>query len=116
LRAFEAHALDYLLKPIDDARFAAAVEARANRLSNSAAKTLMAERILKLLGRDAAPFVSRFAVRTGARIQNVLVEDIEWIGAAGDYAEVRDRGVSGRCVRGRIGVCVVAGDRSLRVS
>lgn len=91
LRAFEAHALDYLLKPIDDARFTAAVE-RARTLVSSAAKTLMAERILKLLGRDSEPFVSRFAVRTGARIQIVLAEEIEWIGAAGDYAELHSRG------------------------
>ena len=91
LRAFEAHALDYLLKPIDDLRFAAAVD-RARNVLDSAAKTEMAERVLKLLGHDSQRFVSRFAVRTGSRIQIVLAEDIEWIGAAGDYAELHNRG------------------------
>jgi len=52
----------------------------------------MAERVLKLLGREAEQFVSRFAVRTGSRIQIVLTDDIEWIGAAGDYAELHCRG------------------------
>lgn len=91
LRAFEVHALDYLLKPVDDERFAAAVS-RASRLADSASKTRTAERILKMLGRESEKYASRFAVRTGSRIQIVLAEDIEWIGAAGDYAELYVRG------------------------
>ena len=46
LRAFEAHALDYLLKPVDDARFAAAVD-RVRKVLNSASMELAAERILE---------------------------------------------------------------------
>jgi two-component system, LytTR family, response regulator len=44
----------------------------------------MVERILKMLGRESEKYVSRFEVRTGSRIQIVLAEDTEWIGAAGD--------------------------------
>ena len=91
LRAFEAHAMDYLLKPVDDVRFAEAID-RARELVSSAAKTQMAERILKLLGREPGQYVSRFAVRTGSRIQIVPTEDIEWIRAAGDYAELHTGG------------------------
>jgi two-component system, LytTR family, response regulator len=91
LRAFEAHAIDYLLKPIDEERFALAVE-RARALIHSAAKVDLDERIMKLLGREAERFVSRFAVRSGSRIQIVLTDDIDWIGAAGDYAELHSRG------------------------
>ena len=90
LRAFEVHALDYLLKPVDDERFAAAVD-RARKLVDSASKTLMVERILQMLGRGSEKYVSRFTVRTGSRIQLVLAEDVEWIGAAGDYAELHSR-------------------------
>lgn len=93
LRAFEAHALDYLLKPIDDARFAAAVD-RARQLVTSASKSRMAERVLKLLGRDSEQYVTRFTVKTGSRIQIVSTDDIDWIGAAGDYAELHARGRS----------------------
>ena len=93
VRAFEAHALDYLLKPVDDLRFAAAVD-RLRKHLNSASKELAAERILKLLGRDSEQYASRFALRTGPRIQIVLAEDIEWIGAAGDYAELHTCGRS----------------------
>jgi two-component system, LytTR family, response regulator len=93
VRAFDVHALDYLLKPVDDERFAASVE-RARKLVDSASKTAMAERILRMLGRDPEKYVSRFTVRTGSRIQIVLAEDVEWIGAAGDYAELHTRGRS----------------------
>ena len=91
LRAFEVHALDYLLKPVDDARFAAAV-ARARRLLDSAWKATMAERVLQMLDRTSDKFASRFTVRTGSRIQVVLAEDVEWIGAAGDYSELHAGG------------------------
>jgi two-component system, LytTR family, response regulator len=92
LRAFEVHALDYLLKPVDDERFAAAIE-RARKLADSASKSRMAERILEMLGRGPDQYVSRFTVRMGSRIQIVQAEDTDWISAAGDYAELH---VSGR--------------------
>ena len=91
LRAFEVHALDYLLKPVDDERFAAALE-RARRRIDSDEKARTAERLLAMLGQSPSKCVTRFAVRSGSRIQIVLVEDIEWIGAAGDYAELHVRG------------------------
>lgn len=93
LHAFEVHALDYLLKPVDDERFAAAVE-RARKLADSASKERMAERVLEMLGRRPGKYLSRFTVRTGSRIQIVLAEDTDWISAAGDYAELHVRGRS----------------------
>ena len=93
LKAFEVHALDYLLKPVDDQRFAAAVD-RARKLADSASKTRMAERILQMLGRDSEKYTSRFTLRTGSRIQFVLADEVDWIGAAGDYAELHVRGRS----------------------
>ena len=50
LRAFDVHALHYLLKPVDDARFAAAV-GRARDLVDSALKADMAQRVMKMLDR-----------------------------------------------------------------
>jgi len=93
LRAFEAHAMDYLLKPLDDRRFAVAID-RARKMIASTDKARMAERVLKLLDTEAQRYVSRFAVRSGSRIQIVLVEDIVWIGAAGDYIELHSGGRS----------------------
>jgi two-component system, LytTR family, response regulator len=93
LRAFEVHALDYLLKPVDDDRFATAVE-RARNVLDSASKTLMVDRILQRLGRTSEKYVSRFTIKTGSRIQILLAQDVKWIGAAGDYAELHARGRS----------------------
>jgi two-component system, LytTR family, response regulator len=86
LRAFEVHALDYLLKPLDDERFAKAVQ-RARQAKDTESKIRISERLLLMLGENASKYVLRFAVRTGSRIQVVLADDIEWIAAAGDYAE-----------------------------
>jgi two-component system, LytTR family, response regulator len=93
LKAFEVHALDYLLKPVDDDRFAAALT-RARNLLDSASKNKMAERLLEMLGQTPNKFISRFTVQTGSRVQVVLAEDTDWIGAAGDYAELHVRGRS----------------------
>ena len=93
VQAFEVHALDYLLKPVDDIRFAAAI-GRAQKMVDSALKTTMAERVLEMLDHTSEKWASRFAVQTGSRIQIVLAEDVEWIGAAGDYAELH---ANGRC-------------------
>jgi two-component system LytT family response regulator len=87
LRAFDVHALHYLLKPVDDTRFAAAVS-RARELVESELKTEMALRVMKMMDRVPHGYASRFTVQTGTRIQIVNVEDIEWIGAAGDYVEL----------------------------
>ena len=87
LRAFEVHALDYLLKPLDDERFARAVQ-RARQVQDTNSKIRMSERLLRLLGENFGRYVSRFPVRTGVRIQVVLTDDIEWIAAAGDYVEL----------------------------
>jgi two-component system LytT family response regulator len=93
LRAFEVHALDYLLKPVDDERFGTAMQ-RARQVMDTDSKIQMAERIVHLLEERPGRYVSRFPVRVGSRIQVVLTDDIEWIAAAGDYAELH---CSGRC-------------------
>jgi two-component system, LytTR family, response regulator len=54
----------------------------------------MAERHLQMLGQTPNNFISGFTVQTGSRVQIVLAEDTDWIGAAGDYAELHGRGRS----------------------
>jgi two-component system LytT family response regulator len=93
VRAFEVHALDYLLKPVDDDRFRDAVE-RAKLARDSHSKLQMAERLLEMLQKNPKQYVSRFPVRVGSRIRIVLADEIEWIAAAGDYAELHGSGRS----------------------
>jgi len=93
VRAFEVHALDYLLKPVDDERFRAAIE-RARIGFHSDSKVQMAERLLDLLKHEPGKEVTRFPVKVGKRIQVVRAQDIDWIAAAGDYVELHSKGRS----------------------
>jgi two-component system, LytTR family, response regulator len=71
LRAFDAGALDYLLKPFDDARFALALQ-RAKE---------------KLAAREpaAAPDIPRLTVRSAGQEVYVRIPDIDWVEAADYY-------------------------------
>lgn len=81
VRAFELHATDYLLKPIDDDRFVEALDrARqvyAYRRSESAAVPP---------GDKRPAYLTRFVVRIGRRVAFVDAAQVEWIEADGDYA------------------------------
>jgi two-component system, LytTR family, response regulator len=93
IRAFEVNALDYLLKPVDDERFAGAIE-RARKTFHSDSKLEMADRLLRLLNEESQTYVSRFPVRVGPRIHVIRTQDIDWIAAAGDYVELHCKGRS----------------------
>lgn len=93
LRAFAVHAVDYLLKPVDDERFSVAVQ-RARKFVDSQSKFQIDERIRELLSATASKYTSRFAVRTGSKIQVVFAEDVQWVGTAGDYTELHCGGQS----------------------
>jgi len=90
VRAFEVSALDYLLKPLDDERFEAALN-RARKQMDAASKAELAGRMLRLLDQQNEKYASRFTVRMGSRIQVVPAEDLEWISSAGDYTELHTR-------------------------
>jgi len=93
VRAFEVHALDYLLKPVEDDRFTVAIE-RAGELVHNDAKVRMAKRFLQFLKQESVSYVTRLPVKVGARIQIVRTQDIDWIAAAGDYVELHSKGRS----------------------
>lgn len=102
MQAFDANALDYLLKPIDDARLDAAVD-RARRGVVSRDSDEHCAQLLRLLsnvsGRpdltldealvDAEglthPNDERLSIKDAGRILRVPINDILWIDAAGDY-------------------------------
>lgn len=102
IRAFEVHALDYVLKPFGRPRFTAAVARALERLR--AQEALDLQRTLASMasdrreggapsaelsvnvGDDEAP--RRLAVRNGSRVTLVDVDSIDWVEADGDYARI----------------------------
>jgi two-component system LytT family response regulator len=96
IRAFEAHAIDYLLKPFDDERFEAALRYAARRLRERDAERLSGE-LRALLDHSpgdptSSPARSTFAVRKRDSIELVPAADIDWIEAAGDYVRLHAAG------------------------
>ncbi len=89
LRAFDAHALDYLLKPFKPKRFKEAIQ-RARELIANKQAGVAARGLLDLLAEHApaSPYLRRLTVKTPDRVVFVDVEDIDAIEAAGKYAVV----------------------------
>ncbi|MES2296601.1 MAG: LytTR family DNA-binding domain-containing protein [Pseudomonadota bacterium] len=81
IRAFTLNVIDYLLKPIDDERFAEAIE-RARQ----AWPYRRGDAEAPPAGTPATSHIETFAVRTGARTLLIQAGDVAWIEADGDYA------------------------------
>jgi two-component system, LytTR family, response regulator len=71
LRAFEAGALDYLLKPFDNARFERALDRAKQKIAQ---------------GRNSLRTLDRLAIKNAGRILFVKSSEIDWIEAADYYA------------------------------
>jgi len=86
VRAFEARALDYLLKPTTKARLRETLTRTRERLS-STKHSGIPQGLLDLLAERESngSRVRRIPVRTGERVVFVNTEDIDWIEAAGNY-------------------------------
>lgn len=105
IRAFEVHALDYVLKPFGRPRFAAAVHRALDRLDAIDALS-MRRTLARMAGDRRAPVEAagdlaaasggaresdrprRIGVRVGVRTVLINVEDIDWVEADGDYARI----------------------------
>jgi len=90
--AFEVHALDYLLKPLNDARLAQAVE-RAEALLRHGQRAAYGSALRgyaehDAAGRDTGGYLERISVRSVGRIEQVRVEDILWVESAGNYVNL----------------------------
>ena len=93
IRAFEAHALDYLLKPFDGERLHHAIERARTELLKSHNRDLTS-RILDLLARNAEPKAKsrqaddRMVIRAGGKVVFLDVNEIDWIEASANYVKL----------------------------
>ena len=82
LRAFEVHAVDYLLKPFDEARFAEALSRARARIQ--AHETVAVDELVA----DARPRtgpIERVLIRDGSQVHVIPVERIDYVEAQDDY-------------------------------
>jgi two-component system, LytTR family, response regulator len=95
VRAFEAHALDYLLKPYEDDRLYAALDRARHQISQQAAEDVRLQALEEFVtGRGPTAFPELFAIRAGDEYRIVRVADIRWIEAEGSYVRLHLSGES----------------------
>jgi two-component system LytT family response regulator len=98
LDAFDVHALDYLLKPLGDARLAQTLERSAAMLRQRQREAYGAA-LRDYVNADAARALEHLNVCSVGRIERIGVADILWIESAGNYVELH---LAGRTVLHRI--------------
>jgi two-component system, LytTR family, response regulator len=89
VRAFEVHALDYLLKPFDRERFDSAWR-RAKSHILATRNGEMDQRILAILEelKAGSKYLERLVIKSGGRVFFLDTDDIDWIEAEGNYVSV----------------------------
>jgi two-component system LytT family response regulator len=110
LKAFDAHALDYVLKPIDDDRFRntlTRVREELDQREAGAHRQKLLELLVEVSGRDSLdldellaqgrealedPYLDVLPIRDAGTTVCVKVNEIDWIDAAGDYMCVHAAG------------------------
>jgi two-component system LytT family response regulator len=89
LRAFEVHAVDYLLKPFSAARLAEALEHARRRLAERAVLPIVQ---LVAAARPQGVPAERIVVRDGARVHVIPVERLDYVEAQDDYVCLHTEG------------------------
>jgi two-component system LytT family response regulator len=88
LRAFEVHAVDYLLKPFDATRFDAALERVKERLGTK----MPPPSDLAAAARAPSQFLERIVVRDGPKVDIIPCERLDYAEAQDDYVLLRSQG------------------------
>ena len=106
VHAFDAHAVDYVLKPVEEDRLREAVDKAREQLDQQRAserKQQLLELIMSMTGKSelgidalveagGKPFPDKLTIKDGDQITLVPAADIDWVDAAGDYMCVHARG------------------------
>jgi two-component system LytT family response regulator len=96
LKAFEVHALDYLLKPFDDARFKKALQQAKFQIEQREINKISKKLLALLEDREhrlehsihTKTYLTRLMVKLASRVILLNVNEIDWIEADGNYAKL----------------------------
>jgi two-component system LytT family response regulator len=89
LRAFEVHALDYLLKPFDRERFDKALQRVKYQIARERAGTMNRELAALLADLKSRPKpLERLVIKASGRVFFLRVDEIDWIEAAANYVRL----------------------------
>ncbi|HEY6951206.1 MAG TPA: response regulator, partial [Bacteroidota bacterium] len=91
LKAFEVHAVDYLLKPFSKERFEEAIAHARKNLERG--KSLTIEKVIAETRAKEQP-IERILIREGSKVHVIPVEKIDFVEAQDDYVSVRVEGKS----------------------
>ena len=84
LRAFEVHALDYVVKPVEAERFARALAHARQRITERRSTDDGVSNLLRELVRERA-HLARIPVRSEGRVKVIDLGDVDWLSAADNY-------------------------------
>jgi two-component system, LytTR family, response regulator len=92
IRAFEIHALDFLLKPFDQTRFEKALD-RARTQIVAKKGPVIDSRLVSLLEelREERKYPERLIVKSSGRVFFVRTEEIDWVEASGNYVKIHTK-------------------------
>jgi two-component system LytT family response regulator len=94
MRAFEVHALDYLLKPFDKSRFQAALDRAVAAVESGSGTKAVEEGLRRLVGslEKKSPYPDWLVIKSADRTTPLRTEDVDWIEASGNYVVLHSRG------------------------
>jgi two-component system LytT family response regulator len=85
MKAFDAHAVDYLLKPFSADRFGVALDRARERIRGHAATPAPPAAELAAAARAPNQFAERIVVKDGAKVTIIPVDKLDYVEAQDDY-------------------------------